>query len=406
MLGSLLLVTALLSAPPADGSASSVAGYAPDRAATLAEYNARRARLPNTAEAHYTLGLWCEQNGLKAEAAAHFAAVTQLDPRREGAWKHLGYKRHDGRWVTDEQIEAEERQKKANQIWGPRLEKLHEALHGRKRRAGALDELARIDDPAAVPSVWNVLARGGAGDQLIAVQLFGQIDAPPSSQLLAMLAVYGNSERVRGAAAETLQRRDAGQFVPALIDLMHPLIEFEVRPIVRPGAPGELIVKGDGQDLRRVYSVPDMPAPQAIINWRKGDFTGIIASVFRREFANSPMSQLLRLQAQQLLRSAQEKNVAEWRRAAVVANQQIEADKAELNAVNDVLRQSNERIAWVLHNVTGQDLPADPKAWETWLTGQSGRPYDREPRSTRTVTQYLPLAAVPTYTGTVLVGFD
>jgi hypothetical protein len=49
--------------------------------ARLAEYNRRRARTPETADAQWELGLWCEQNGLDAEALAHFTAVTRLDRR-------------------------------------------------------------------------------------------------------------------------------------------------------------------------------------------------------------------------------------------------------------------------------------------------------------------------------------
>src|SRR4051794_28316575 len=74
------------------------------QAAALAEYNARRAITPGTAEAQWELASWCERKGLKAEATAHFTAVTRLDPSREQAWKHLGLRKHEGRWMTPEQI--------------------------------------------------------------------------------------------------------------------------------------------------------------------------------------------------------------------------------------------------------------------------------------------------------------
>ncbi len=60
-----------------------------------------------TAPEHVKLGLWCEQNGLKAEAIAHFTQAVVLDPYRDATWKHLGYVKHDGRWVSREQAEAE-----------------------------------------------------------------------------------------------------------------------------------------------------------------------------------------------------------------------------------------------------------------------------------------------------------
>ncbi|WP_289445115.1 hypothetical protein, partial [Klebsiella pneumoniae] len=55
-------------------------------AAALAEYNARRARADRTADDQWKLGLWCEQNGLEAEAQAHFTAVVRLDPGHAAAW--------------------------------------------------------------------------------------------------------------------------------------------------------------------------------------------------------------------------------------------------------------------------------------------------------------------------------
>jgi hypothetical protein len=58
-------------------------------AARLAEYNTRRAALAQTADAHWKLALWCEQNGLHAEARAQLVTITRLDPTREAAWKRL-----------------------------------------------------------------------------------------------------------------------------------------------------------------------------------------------------------------------------------------------------------------------------------------------------------------------------
>src|ERR1035438_4405788 len=55
------------------------------------EYNAIKAKAPNTADGHWKVGVWCEQKGLKDLAEMEFTLVCQLDPRREAAWKKLGY---------------------------------------------------------------------------------------------------------------------------------------------------------------------------------------------------------------------------------------------------------------------------------------------------------------------------
>src|SRR3954462_12954030 len=41
------------------------------RKAVVADYEARRDKLPETADAHWKMALWCEDNGLKSEALAH-----------------------------------------------------------------------------------------------------------------------------------------------------------------------------------------------------------------------------------------------------------------------------------------------------------------------------------------------
>ncbi|MDR3634696.1 MAG: hypothetical protein P4L84_12900, partial [Isosphaeraceae bacterium] len=126
--------------------------------AKLAEYNARRARIDEAdaperqhvhaleqrgrndearvlryrldrklAPAHAKLGVWCEQNGLNAEALAHFTTAVVLDPHRETTWKHLGYVQHKGRWMSREQIAAEEQEARAQKLadarWEPLLRK-------------------------------------------------------------------------------------------------------------------------------------------------------------------------------------------------------------------------------------------------------------------------------------------
>ena len=43
---------------------------------------------------------------LKEQANAHLHEVLRLDPKRESAWKHLGYKRVGGHWIKPEEAAA------------------------------------------------------------------------------------------------------------------------------------------------------------------------------------------------------------------------------------------------------------------------------------------------------------
>ncbi len=110
-----------------------------DDPAALADYNAKRLEIADTADAHWKLGLWAEQKGLKGEATVEFLAVIRLDPGRDAAWKKLGYVKRNDRWVSTEQIAAEkaeaEAQRQADAKWLPIVKKARAMLGQKGRQA-------------------------------------------------------------------------------------------------------------------------------------------------------------------------------------------------------------------------------------------------------------------------------
>jgi hypothetical protein len=229
--------------------------------AKLAEYEARRARLANTGDAHWRLALWCEEQGLTPEATAHIVAVTRLDPAREAAWRRLGYKKHHGQWITDEQVHRArvdaEAQAKADRHWRPILEAWRKELGNKATRAAAEQASYGLIDPRAVPSIVRVF---GKSDQVRAAQLLGQIDSPAATRALAAVAVYGDSAEARRAAAETLRCRDPREFVALLIAALRKPVNYDVKPVGGPGSPGVLVVEGNRFDVERVYAPPSAPS--------------------------------------------------------------------------------------------------------------------------------------------------
>ncbi len=209
-------------------------------------------QLHERADDHWKLAIWCEQNGLKEQAKAHLHQVLRLDPKRENAWKHLGYKRVGGRWIKPDEAAAAkaeaQQQKKANDRWRPILERLRTSLQGKdgSRRAEAEKALPQINDRRAIPMVWATFGRGNASLQQVAVQVMGQIDDPGASRSLVMLAVFSGSADVRSKAIETLRRRDAREFAGLLIGMIQKPIKYEVKRVGGPGQPGELLIKGNG----------------------------------------------------------------------------------------------------------------------------------------------------------------
>ncbi len=158
--------------------------------------------------AHANLGTWCEQNGLKGEAIAHFTTAVHLDPSRDSSWRHLGYVKHNGRWLAADEAAAEEKEERAQRLasrhWEPLLRKWKSWLGGSPAyRDQAEEHLAMVTDPRAIPAILKVFPIGGTeADQSRLVRMLGPIDEPRSSLALVDLAVTTRSVPVRTAAME------------------------------------------------------------------------------------------------------------------------------------------------------------------------------------------------------------
>lgn len=420
-------------------------------AATLAEYNARRARIANTADSHWRLGLWCEQHGLTAEAFAHFTTVTRLDPSREAAWKRVGCRKVGHRWVSEEQLAAEKAERKAQAeatvVWTRRLARWREALADPDRRAATESELAAVEDRHAVAAIWKVFAnRPNDEDQFRAIQLLGQIDSPGSSRALVALALGAPSLDVRRAAAESLARRDPLDYMGGLIAQVRPLLRYEVRPVGGPGSPGALFVEGDRYNRLRVYAPPALPfqfvdngVPWGTDEWGfpvirvpgapiRTSRSEIVANVSGAEFraglagdayqsviqsGQTPWAlagQLFKPQYANpgivkdsdynvtLTRTVTEvrpteeiipigRIVGEYQKSAMVAQEQLRQDVAAVERMNQVIKGANDQIADLLNNVTGQNLPSEPASWQAWYADQRGYAYTPPPPRPRPTIQ-------------------
>ncbi|MDR3637611.1 MAG: polymorphic toxin-type HINT domain-containing protein [Isosphaeraceae bacterium] len=390
-------------------------------AAALAAYNGRRDRMANSADAHWKMALWCDANGLKAEAIAHWTAVTRREPGREAAWKRLGYKKHQGRWMTEAQIAAEkdglDAQRKADKYWKPRLVKWRAWLLDKNKRAEAEALLANVTDPRAIPAIWAAFVTDG-GDHIRAVRLLSQIDAPASSRTLAILAVFSPSAEARRTATESLQHRDIREVVGWLIALIRKPLKYEVRPVNGPGSPGVLFVEGQKANIQRLYSPPSLPSiplfPGEPVTY---DGYGLpvvsrMVGIFNEVTGFEPVYGSL--QAQRAALGAQNANVPhlpnvgentlslrnrygpnrlgvettvpvtqsvqipvgeivlQYEAAAATAAVQLQNDVATVYAFNAGVTDSNGKVVGVLNALTGQDLGDDQQVWASWWTDQQG----------------------------------
>jgi len=402
--------------------------------ALLAEYNARRAKAPNTADAHWKLGLWCEQNGLKTQAEVEFLAVSQFDPRREAAWKKLGYIKHEGRWTTPAALAAQraeaEAQRKADARWRPLLQKWKAGLARKDKRAEAEAALAAVNDPRAVPSIWRIFATGGPDDQERAIDILGHIEGERPSRALAGLAIFGKTDLVRGAAVETLTRRHADEVMISWIGLLRAPIKYEVRQVAGPGLPGMLLVEGEKFNVRRFYAPPTVSQTQGVFIDHEvgiptyplqfnstppgpplgahpvGFFNNTALFVYDYTWAppppppnkyGDPTSSYQQFEQNQIQAKLNlDFELEQTAKMAAGAQAQLQQDVNVVEEANATIRERNTRLVEALRGVSGKDLGEDREAWLKWWMDRRGYTYiPPKDRAKATVDVQVALPYVP-----------
>jgi hypothetical protein len=393
--------------PPGDQPKASAAtpDAGADLTARLAKYNALREKAPETAAAQWNLALWCEQNGLKAEAQVHYATVVRLDSARDAAWRKLGFTKRDGRWLDADELAEDDEQKKADKVWAPQLKKIHKEIHaGGKKQTAAEDALTAIEEPRAVPTIYREFS-GGATDQLIAIRALGHLATPLSSRLLAALAVYGRTPEVRRQATESLRARDPDDFLEVLVGLMSEPVKYEVRPVGGSGVAGVLFIEGEKANVRRVY----FPPPPPTVTPQYGDMIGYdrfgmpvierpvnpaamqYAPIRGTRIPNSGM-QVFRA-AGEMVRFSATDALVEAQTAVVSAQKQLDDDVAALDEMNERRKKFNELLIRAAKDATDKNLET-PAVWRDALPK---RPKYAGPDRKPTVDELVPPAYRPLY---------
>jgi hypothetical protein len=71
------------------------------------EYDKLSRALPDTVAAHRSMADWCREHQLTDHTDHHLKRIIELDPNDEAARTSLGYQRHQGKWLTRDEIMAE-----------------------------------------------------------------------------------------------------------------------------------------------------------------------------------------------------------------------------------------------------------------------------------------------------------
>jgi hypothetical protein len=107
----------------------------------LAEFDARVAELKaDDLEGRFKLALWAKQKELGHRARRLLEEILARDPEHAGAREALGYRRHAGRWLTDDEFKIEQ----GYQLFRGEWMKRETADEIRKIEAERAAEMARI----------------------------------------------------------------------------------------------------------------------------------------------------------------------------------------------------------------------------------------------------------------------
>ena len=382
-------------------------------------YHARRAALEtslkngkndtagrhNAALAHEKLGNWCEQQGLKDEATAHFTMAVQHDPTRDTAWKHLGYVKRQGRWMTRDKIAALEQeataQKKADRFWETQLRKWKADLRETKRRPEAEEALAKVTDPRAVPWIVRGFAGGRAEEQLRASAMLKGIEAPEATKELARLAVLSAPEQVRESAIEALKKREPRDYVGFLIAMIPIPVEYKVQPVRGPGTQGALLIDTPRFTMLRTY---EAPAAFTLASSFRGavtvDDSDGMPIVFRGVDLDAmkllnPQNQMLKMREVKA-RTAQ--LLADANVHAEAVQQQLIADVGSIEQFNSQAAAINERVLPILQQAA--QAPAsktDQDSLYSWWYDRLGYNY-QAPEKVRASVNVFPETTPPSLT--------
>ncbi|QEH31914.1 hypothetical protein OJF2_03810 [Aquisphaera giovannonii] len=384
------------------------------RAARVRDYLSKRAATPMRADAQVKLAEWCEQNGLKEQAQAHYLAAVRLDPSRDAAWRRLGYRKQGGRWMKPEEAAAAkaeaEAQRKADREWRPRLDRIRDGLLARDpaRREKAEKDLATIHDPRAVPMILAVLAAGNERLQLAAVRALGQIEGAPASAVLADLAVFSPYPAVRDAAAQGVMLRDPREVIGRLVTLVRRPFRYKLAKGDGPGSVAQLVVDGQEFNIERIYRFPtlvelppqyyaaelevpyvidDLPA-NASAEERKGAEGRIRDGMVAAEVHNriTAYQAALALYWNEVNRQAAR---AETLRRNAAVQQSLEMDVQALEVLNARIEEVDARAVPLLRTLSGRDLGNDPDAWGRWWVNELGYASPSSPPSRPTYTDVV-----------------
>lgn len=301
----------------------------------LEAYRQARTQYPDTVEGQLALANWCAARKLTDQQRAHLSRVLELDPDNVAAHDGLGHRMLNGMWHTaEEYAQSGARMEKGLQAmreWGPRLERISDAMSDSKATAREKigQKLLAIRDPGAIGPMEKLLATKNEELAMLVVRALEGMAGHEASLALARQAVLSPWQSVRDSAAGSLARRPMDHYVPALMASM------STRILSRLAVQGTL---NSQWVLREEFYREGQDRAQ-----RK-----VFETTYRSDRGSGS------------LRTADQSHVFRDMTG------KVEARQAQMDEQNSQIDEINDRVAHALAVATGVNRPADPNQWWQW----------------------------------------
>jgi HEAT repeats len=204
----------------------------------LKEYLSKRDKTGQGAQEQFDLGVWCEEQKLKAYADLHYQHAIEADSTFAPAHQKLGHVLYSGRWLTSDElheaqgfvkhrgkwISLEEKAKiDADKVsvaeqaaWARRINVLRQTLlfGTPERQRDAELQLADIRDPAAVNPLVRIFGDDTDSMRTMLARILGGIPGSEAAAAIVNCILAEADAGVRQAAMDELASRDDPNVVP------------------------------------------------------------------------------------------------------------------------------------------------------------------------------------------------
>ncbi len=325
----------------------------------LEKYEYQRSQLSNTAADHWTLAMWCAENRLGQQCAAHLNQVVEQDSNHVGARSALGHIMFSGRWMTtDEQKELEERAWRTRESflkYGERVSTLLNkmATGSPKVSDKARQELLSIKDSLVVATLESLSVGQPQKSVETILESLSSIDDPDASQALVRFALFFPNDLIKRDAALRLKEKPLYDFVPELLVMLSGPMQFSAQPFFDN--------RGNLSGYRQAFAKEGMNEVQLSLADR--DFQRVAL-----QRSNNPFSDLNRQRGRfgNRLQNDTERAIDAYynriinQMSLATATRELQTTQQNVARENEQIKSRNESIAKLLSVVTDQPFGLIP----------------------------------------------